>query len=306
MTVQTLLSPILYLAHAIFLPLLLIGFIRTAKARLQNRRGPSIWQPFWDVAKLMRKGETVSETTTWVFRWAPIAGLAAILPVALMVPWLGFSSPMPGDLFLVVYLLALGKLVTGLAALDPGSSFGALGASREAAVSLQAEPAMVLALGALAVHAHSSAFHAFLAPGQPGSQLFVVVPLVVAALWIAITAELARMPVDDPTTHLELTMIHEALILENSGRNLALVDLAVGMKSVVLYGLLAQVLLVAWRPLPAGWAYAASLGVILACGCVIAVAESVLVRLRWRRIPNLLSFAVTAAALACLVVAIKG
>jgi formate hydrogenlyase subunit 4 len=295
-----------YLAHALVIPLLLVGFLRMGKARLQKRQGPPLLQPFWDVAKLLRKGETISETTTWVFRWAPIISLATMTAVALMVPWLGVPSPLPGDLFLVIYLMALGKFITGLAALDTGSSFGALGASREAAVSLQAEPAMVVALTALATHAHSSAFSIFLAPEQGGSNLFIVVPLAVAALWLAVTAELARMPIDDPTTHLELTMIHEALILENSGRNLALVEVAVALKMTVLLGLIAQVLLVACPRLSPALTYLLSLVLILAGSAVLALMESVLVKLRWRRIPNLLSFALTAGALACLVVALKG
>jgi formate hydrogenlyase subunit 4 len=304
------LSPVvsfsLYLGNALVIPILLVGFIRTCKARIQNRRGPPLLQPFWDFAKLIWKGETVSETTTWVFRSAPIVNLATMLAVAMMVPWLGVPSPLPGDLFLVVYLMVLGKFVTVLAALDTGSSFGALGASREAAVSLQAEPAMVIALAALATHAHSSALSAILAPGQSGSHLYAVIPLVLAALWLAITAELSRMPVDDPTTHLELTMIHEALILENSGRNLALVEFAVALKMTVLFGLMAQVSLIECPRLPAALTYLLSLGLVLVGSVLLALTESVLVKLRWRRIPNLLSFALTAGALACLIVAVKG
>ncbi len=216
------LSFVLYLMHAIVVPPLLVGFIRTGKARLQNRQGPP------------------------------------------------------------------------------------LGASREAAVSIQAEPALVIALAALATHAHSSAFSALLAPGQGGPNLFIVVPLVVVALWLAAMAELARMPVDDPTTHLELTMIHEALILENSGRNLALVEVAGALKMTVLFGLIVKVLLIVWPPFPPALTYLLSLGMILAAGAAVALAESVLVKLRWRRIPNLLSFALTASVLACLVVAMKG
>jgi formate hydrogenlyase subunit 4 len=306
MSLSAPLSLAFYLANALVMPFLLVGFVCTGKARLQNRQGPPILQPLWNVAKLLRKGETVSETTTWVFRWAPIASLATTIAIALMVPWLGIASPLPGDLFLVVYLMALGKFVTALAALDTGSSFGALGASREAAVSLQTEPAMVIALAALATHAHSSALAVFLAPGQSGSNLYIVIALVVAALWLAITAELGRMPVDDPTTHLELTMIHEALILENSGRNLALIEIAMALKMTVLFGLIAQVLLIVEPQLSPWLTYLMSLVLILAGSAVLALTESVLVKLRWRRIPNLLSFALAAGALACLIVALKG
>jgi formate hydrogenlyase subunit 4 len=300
------LSFVLYALHAAFLPPLLVGLLRLVKARLQGRQGPSIWQPLWDIAKLLRKGETVSETATWAFRWAPLLSLATLIAAALMTPWLGVASPIAGDLFLLVYLLALGKFAAGLAALDTGSSFGALGASREATVSMQTEPALVIALAALAAHAHSSSFAVLLAPEHGGSQLLLVLPLVLVALYLSILADLARMPVDDPTTHLELTMIHEALILENSGRNLALVEYGVALKTAVLFGLLAQVGLLLLPPSSPAIAYAVSVALILAAGAVVAVTEAVLVKLRWRRIPNLLSFALTAAALACLVVAVKG
>lgn len=301
----TLLSFGLYLAHAAVLPLLLVGFVGTAKARLQNRLGPSVLQPFYDVLKLLRKGETISETCTWVFRSAPTIGLAATLAASLMIPWLGIRSPIPGDLFLVIYLMALAKFASGLAAVDAGSAFGALGASREAVISVQAEPALALALVALAARVHSSSFTALLAPGQSGLHLYLVLPLLVAALWLTITAELARMPIDDPTTHLELTMVHEALILENSGRNLAIVELSVGLKMAILFGVLAQVIQVPMPPLPGAAHYVVSVGLIFAAGALLAVLESTLVKVRWRRIPNLLSFGLAAAVIACLIVAVK-
>ena len=238
-----------HLAYALLLPPLLVGLLRGTKARLQGRQGPPIWQAYADLLKLARKGETVSETATWLFRAAPLVSLGCLLACAVSVPWLGLPTPLRGDLFLLVYLLAMGKFAVSLAALDPGTTFGALGASREATVGVQAEPALVLGLGALAVTARSSELAVLLA-ARPGAELGALVPLVVVALWLAINAELARMPIDDPTTHLELTMIHEALILENSGRNLAVTELAVGLKLAGLFGLLAQVLLMAWPPLP--------------------------------------------------------
>ncbi len=296
----------IYLLHGLLLPPILVGFIRMAKARIQQRRGPSLFQPFFDLAKLFRKGETVSETTTWVFRWAPVANLASLGAIALMTPWLGIASPIPGDLFLLIYLLALGKFAIGLAALDTGSAFGAIGASREAAVSVQSEPAMVMGLAALAVLARTSSLQGMLTPGHGGDVMVVIVPLVLIALWLAVTAELARMPFDDPTTHLELTMIHEALILENSGRNLALIEYGVALKTTLLLGLVAQVVLLAWPPLPMAVRYGATLACMGGAAALVAVAESVLVRLRWRRIPSLLSFALAAGVLACLVVAVRG
>lgn len=299
-------SAIIYLIHVVLVPPLLIGFIRTAKARIQQRQGPSPLQPFFDLAKLLRKGETVSEINTWVFLWAPIVSLASTLAVALMTPWLGIASPLSGDLFLVVYLMALGKFAAGLGALDCGSAFGAIGASREAAVSVQAEPALLLGMAALAVHAKSSAFGDMFAAHQPAGDLLIVVPLVIMAVWLAIMADLARMPFDDPTTHLELTMIHEALVLENSGRSLALVEIGVAIKTTLLFGLIAQVLMLAWPPISPAVKYLVTLSCMAGAAALVAVTESVMVKLRWRRIPNLLSFAVAAGALACLVVSVKG
>jgi formate hydrogenlyase subunit 4 len=286
--------------------LLLIGFLRTLKARLQNRIGPPLLQPFWDTAKLLRKGETISDATTGAFEAAPLLNLGAVLAAALMIPWLGVAPPIHGDLILVVYALALGKFCLSLAALDTGSSFGAIGASREAAISLQTEPAILLGLAALAAHAHSSDFAAFLTPGAHDAHTVILALLVLVALWMASIADLARMPVDDPTTHLELTMVHEALILENSGRNLALVELAAAVKTAVLLGLIAQVALMMLPRQPAPVSCLLSVVLMAAAAGVIAVCETALVKLRWRRVPNLLSFAVGAGVLACLFVALRG
>lgn len=299
-------SGLLYLSHSVLLAPLLVGLLRRGKARLQGRQGPSLWQPYWDLAKFLRRGETVSATNTWLFRAAPLVALASSLAVALMVPWLGRPAPLAGDLFLVIYLLALGKFAVSLAALDPGTTFGGLGASREASLSVQAEPAMVLALGALAVRAHSSSLALMLAPGQGGAVVLAIGPLLLVALWLATTAELARMPLDDPTTHLELTMVHEALLLENSGRNLALIEWSVAIKTLVLFGLMGQVVLAARPALSAPWAYLASLGLIAAAAVWLVFVECLTVRLRWRRIPNLLGYAMVSGVLACLVVALKG
>ena len=299
-------SLLFYLANILLLPPLLIGLIRTGKARLQNRRGPSPLQVYYDLYKLMRKGETISQTAGWNFLYSPYIILAVSISVALMIPWTGTSSPIPGDLFLVIYLLALGKFASGLAALDTGSSFGAIAASREAAVSVQSEPAMILALTALAVQAHSSSLSLMLTPGHFNPTLLLMIPLALIALGLSILADLSRMPVDDPATHLELTMIHEALILEYSGRRLALIEYASALRTTFLFGLMAQVIMLLLHPFPPLLAYFLSLGLIGVCALSVVVMETTLVKLRWRRIPNLLSFAITSGALACLIVAMRG
>jgi len=304
--VTSILLLFLYLIHAALLPLLLVGFIRKSKARLQGRTGPPLLQPFYDVAKLLRKGETTSSTTTFVFAWAPAVGLGAIMAALLMTPWIGLPAPLPGDVILFVYVMALAKFSTGLSALDTGSSFGAFAASREAAISVQTEPAILLSMAALAVHSHSSSLTILLRSHHPGMHEAVLVLVVIVALWIAVIAELSRMPVDDPTTHLELTMVHEALLLENSGPNLALMEYAAAARTALLFGLMAQIVLLPFPAPPIALNYVLSIVLIAGAALVLIVIESTIVKLRWRRIPNLLSFSVAAGVLACLLVALRG
>jgi formate hydrogenlyase subunit 4 len=253
----------------------------------------------------------VSEVASWVFVWTPRLGLATALWAALAVPWSGAASlaalgvPHAADLILIIYLLGLGKFASMLAAMDTGSAFGGLGASREATISLLAEPILLVGLGALAVGAGSTDLaQVFSVPLSP----FVAV-LAGAALAVAALAELSRMPVDDPTTHLELTMVHEALILENSGRNLALTEVAVALRTCVFLGLSVQALLRAWPGyvelalLPR---YGLGIAALFAAAGMVAVAEGVLVKLNWRRVPNFIAFGATLSLLAALVAAAGG
>jgi formate hydrogenlyase subunit 4 len=299
------------LVDVLFLPFLLVGVLRMLKARMQNRLGSPVWQPFYDVAKLLGKGETVSGVASWVFVWTPRLNLAVALWVALAVPWVGIASlstfgvPHAADLLLIVYLLALGKFASMLAAMDTGSAFGGLGASREAMISLQAEPILLVGLGALALGAGSTDLAGvYSAPLSP-----FVAALVGGALVIAALAELSRMPVDDPTTHLELTMVHEALILENSGRNLALTEIAVALRTSVFLGLATQTWLRIWPSyvelalLPR---YAVGVLALFGAAAALAVAEGVIVKLNWRRIPNFLAFGLMLSLLAALVAAARG
>jgi formate hydrogenlyase subunit 4 len=296
----------LIIVNLCIVPLLLVGVIRKVKALMQTRVGAPVWQPFFDVAKLLRKGETISTTASWVFTWAPRVGLAIAAVAAVLVPWSGPWLPASWapatHLILVLYLLALGKFLTMLAAMDTGSAFGGLGASREATISLLVEPAMVVGLGALAVGARTLDLATiFAGPVSPLPAILVGTALAIAAL-----AELSRMPVDDPTTHLELTMVHEAMVLENSGRNLALVEYGVALRVCVYLGLAAQTLLHAWpafHTLPPPALYGISLGAVFAAGIAVAVAEGVLVRLKWRRIPLFLASGLVLSLFAALIAA---
>jgi formate hydrogenlyase subunit 4 len=285
-------------------PLLLVGVVRKVKALLQTRQGAPVLQPFFDIAKLLCKGETVSETASWVFIWAPRIGLAIALLAAVLVPWSGLLLPAgwaaAGNFLLILYLLGLSKFLSMLAAMDTGSAFGGLGASREATISLLVEPALMIGLGTLAVGAKSMELASiFGQPMQPFVALLVGTALVVAAL-----AELSRMPVDDPTTHLELTMVHEAMILENSGRNLALVEYAVALRACIFFGLAALTLWHVWpgfATLSAGARYLAGLGGLFVMGVAVAIAEGVLVKLNWRRVPHFLVVATVLCLFAALV-----
>jgi formate hydrogenlyase subunit 4 len=296
--------------HAINLtvvPLLLVGVLRKLKARMQNRLGAPLLQPFYDTAKLLRKGETISQSASWVFIWAPRLCLAIAVLLALLVPWSG--APVLGahasDFILILYLLALGKFAALLAAMDTGSAFGGLGASREATLSVLVEPTLAIGLGALALSARSTELAVIAAsPAVPAVALLVGAALIVAAL-----AELSRMPVDDPTTHLELTMVHEALILENSGRNLALTELAVALRTCIFLGLAVQTLLHAWPRYPElSFSMRYGLGMIglFGAGAAVAVAEGFLVKLNWRRVPNFIAFGMVLSLLAALVAAARG
>ncbi|HEY9871363.1 MAG TPA: NADH-quinone oxidoreductase subunit H, partial [Candidatus Obscuribacterales bacterium] len=249
------LSWLSFLVSVLILPGIVLGIIRKCKARLQNRLGPPLLQPFYNLFKLLGKTETVSDTASWLFRPSAAINLAVMAVVTLLVPWLSYKPAVPGDdLFLVIYLLALSRFFAILSSLDTGSPFGAFGSSREATLSLLVEPAVVLSLVALAVPAGSTDLSRIFGSGAQSSAFALPLWLLAGVgLFLASLVELSRMPIDDPTTHLELTMVHEAMIIENSAKNLALVEYTYALRMAVLYGLSAQCLLNGlWLVWPAG------------------------------------------------------
>lgn len=282
----------------LLLPLITIGLIRKIKARMQNRIGASILQPIYDLIKLLRKDQTVSETTTWIFQVGAALNLAAILTVSCGMPWLSFKPNCPcDDLFLLVYVLALIRFMSILSAMDTGSAFGAFGASREAYLSLLVEPAMFIALAALGLLVQSSSLTAIFDFSYHCS--FYNVPVWLAAasgLFLTSIVDLSRMPIDDPTTHLELTMVHEAMILENSGKNLALIEFSHALRMTILYGLVTQCLLHAltylWQFNQIALALLSIIG-ILCVASGTAFIESVSVKMQWRRTPEFIAYALT-------------
>jgi len=276
---------------------LLVGTLRTLKARLQGRRGPSPWQPYADLAKLLRKEAVVSTTTSWVFRVTPYVLFATMLVAAVIVPVVASRTALPfAGIILLMYLFLVGAFFLALAGLDSGSAFGGMGASREVAVAALAEPTVILAVFALALRADTTNLGGIVArlAGEPRLAASPGHLLAFAAFFIVMLAETGRLPVDNPATHLELTMIHEAMILEYSGRYLALVEWASAMKLFVFLTLLANLFCpwgvpgqVALAPILLGLlALAVKLGV-LTVG--LAVLETVVAKLRLFRVPELLA-----------------
>src|SRR5437899_2222159 len=224
---------------------LVSGCVRNWKAKLQNRRGPRVWQPYLDLVKFLRKDMVISEHASWVFSLAPYVVFFTSLLVGLLVPMYTTRAPLSvfGGILAVIGLLALGRFFLALAGLDPGSAFGGMGSSREMTIAAIAEPALMLAIFTVAITAGSTSLSQMLvaAQGPTWKLLNPAHVLAFAALFIVLLAETGRIPVDNPATHLELTMVHEAMILEYSGRYLALIEWSASVKQLVLMALLVNI-----------------------------------------------------------------
>ena len=292
---------LVHLALALLLAPLLRGVINRTKAVFAGRQGPPLLQLYWDVGKLLRKGTVYSRTTTWVVKAGPVVGLAGILTALCLVPMGAQGAPLgfAGDVILLAYLLGLARFFTVAAALDTGSSFEGMGASREVYFSALAEPSLLLGLlvicrstGTLSL---SSAFQGLGAGGRPGLTMAVVA----AVLFVVFLAENCRIPVDDPNTHLELTMIHEVMVLDHGGPDLAFVLYGAALKAWVLGALVVGAVM----PLGSAGPWLDGAG-FLAGMAVLAVAtgivESTMARLRLTRVPDLLVGTACIAALGAL------
>ena len=230
---------ILQLIMFILVAPVLSGLISKIKNNIRMRKGQSIFQPYYNLAKLFSKEEVVSETASWIFRVAPFVVLASMLVASLLIPVFIFSNPLNhlGDFLALIFILALGRFFLALAALDTGSAFGGMGASREMFISSLAEPAFCLAALAISLQSGSTDICAF-----SGKQVISVSSIVAAlTLFLVTIAETSRIPVDNQETHLELTMVHEAMTLEYSGRSLALIEMAAYVKQMILFFLIAQI-----------------------------------------------------------------
>ncbi len=295
------LATILALLLSWVLAPLLPGVINRVKAKFAGRRGQPYLQLYYDLAKLMRKSAVYSRTTTWVFWLGPMVGLAAILTASLLVPFGGNPSliSFPCDLILFAGLLSLARFFTVLAALDTGSSFEGMGASREVFLAALAEPALLLALAAIARKITQYSLSDML----PALSIWdwiqspPALALAAGALFVVLLAENCRIPVDDPSTHLELTMIHEAMILDHGGPDLAYILYGAALKLWMIAAIVASLVL----PIHTNhWATDILVGVagILGIGLVVGIIESCLARLRLPLIPQMLVGASTMAAVA--------
>ncbi|HZM15824.1 MAG TPA: NADH-quinone oxidoreductase subunit H [Candidatus Krumholzibacteria bacterium] len=293
-----------YVGMALLLAPLLQSVIHRTKAQFAGRRGRPWLQPYHDLAKLLRKGAVYSRTTTWVFRAGPIVGLAAVATALCLLPHggtpalLGFS----GDLILWVYLLGLGRFATAVAAVDTGSSFEGMGASREVAFAALAEPVLLLGLLALARQTGTLSLSGMIPSVSPDTWSRAGQPVLVlaaVALFVVLLVENARIPFDDPNTHLELTMIHEAMVLDHGGPDLALVQYGAALKLWALGALVVGITVPCRSGTPALDAAVFVLGMVL-LAVVVGIIESTTARLRLLRVPQFLTGAGALAALALL------
>lgn len=298
-------SAVSFLLALVLAPFML-GVINRVKAVFAGRRGRPLLQSYYDLSKLLRKGAVYSETTTWMFRAGPIVSLTSAIAAAAIMPIGGTPSlfSFPGDFILLVYLFALGRFFTVAAALDTGSAFEGMGASREAFFSALAEPTMLLGLVTIARRTLDAPLGPLsdITAGVTVARWFefdFLMLLVAVAFVIVYLAENSRIPIDDPNTHLELTMIHEVMILDHGGPDLAYIQYGAALKLWVL-----GVLIVGFVVPKTGSPMidiATALAGTLALAVLVGVIESTMARLRLTRVPQLL---ITAVALTVLALAL--
>ena len=274
---------------------LLTGFVRKVKARLLRRRGPSLVQPYRDILRLLRKEVVVAENASWIFRVAPYLIFATTWVAAALVPTFatGLLFSWSADLIAIIALLASARFFLALAGMDIGTAFGGIGSSREVMIASLAEPAMLLIVFTMALVARStqlSAVAALLSSSEIG--LRVSLGLALVGLIIVAIAENGRVPVDNPATHLELTMVHEAMVLEYSGRHLAMIELAAAVK-LLLYISLIGCIFLPWTVAEPGSSPASHvagfvlyLAKLAGLGLLLAIFETAIAKMRVFRLPD--------------------
>jgi formate hydrogenlyase subunit 4 len=294
---------------------LFTGFVRKVKARLLRRRGPPLIQPYRDLARLMRKDVVLADSASWLFRVVPYLIFAATWVAAALVPTFrtGLLFSWSADLIAIIALLGSARFFLALAGLDVGTSFGGIGSSREVMIASLAEPAMIMIVFTLALIAGStqlSTMAEFMA--SPAVGLRVSLGLALIALIMVAIAENARIPVDNPATHLELTMVHEAMVLEYSGRHLALIELSSSLKLILSVSIIAC-LFAPWGLAPAGAGAPALVAGVAAyivklaiAGVLLALFETSIAKMRVFRVPEFLGAALMLGLLATLLRFVSG
>jgi formate hydrogenlyase subunit 4 len=285
----------------------MVGYLRWVKARLQSRRGADMFQPYRELRKTFSKDMVIARSASWVFHLAPLVVVASVVAASALVPLVTVAQPADrmGDLFVLTALLMLGTVALALGGLDPGTAFGGMGSSREMTVAALTEPTLAIAILALALTTGSTSLGA-ITEGllrTPANAFGPGHALAFGAFLIAMLAETGRLPIDNPSTHLELTMLHEAMLLEYSGPNLALLEWAAAAKITLLLALAAN-LFVPWglatslTPVALGIGLVAIVAKLLALGTLLAVIETRVAKLRLFRVPELLAVSFTLALLA--------
>lgn len=313
--ISALLIQTFQMALVVVLAPLLTGFIRLIKARLLRRRGPSVIQPYRDILRLLRKDVVLAENASWLFRVTPYLIFAVTWVAAAIIPTFatGLIFSWTADLIAIIALLGSARFFLALAGMDVGTSFGGIGSSREAMIATLAEPSMLLIIFTLALIAGStqlSTIAAFMTSPQVGLRVSLAIALI--ALVMVAIAENARIPVDNPATHLELTMVHEAMVLEYSGRHLAMIELAASLK-LLLYMTLIACMFVPWKLAVVGEGPVAYLVGIIAYlaklavgGALLALFETATAKMRVFRVPEFLGAALMLGLLATLLRFVSG
>jgi len=278
------------------LALLLTGFVRKLKARLVRRRGPPLIQPYRDILKLLNKEVVLAQNASWLFRAVPYLVFAATWVGAALIPTFGAGLlfSWSADLIAIIALLGSVRFFIALAGMDVGTAFGGIGSSREVMIASLAEPAMIMIVFTLALVAGSTQLSTVAATLAAGVGLRVSLGLALVSLIMVAVAENGRIPIDNPATHLELTMVHEAMVLEYSGRHLALIELAASLKLLLYISLIACVF-VPWSLAPAGsglaalgLGFAAYAGKLAVGGALLALFETTIAKMRVFRVPAFL------------------
>jgi len=260
------------------------GIIKKAKALTQCRRGPSVFQPYFDIIKFLKREPVVSVNTSWITQLTPYVCLSAYLAAGCLIPLWEHRSLGFGDLIALTYLFALSRFSLALAGLEPASAFGGMGSSREMMIATLVEPVMVIGLFGLVVAAGTTDLKGLAGAGQNPAGLLAFIGLMVATV-----AETGRIPVDNPDTHLELTMVHEAMLLEYAGRHLGFLHLAAMVKQAVLLILLVHLFWPQQPGIPIALALGLLVGKVVALGLLLALIESVLAKMRLFKLPELLA-----------------